>query len=484
MRLEEPTVANGMFWFPCAPDKKSSGTLRISEDGEATLEMMDHHHYGLRNVINDSDKPVRILGITSQTGVTLDGCTITNTHWSMLSQTTFMIEVVYWGAHYEEDEAVTFSKMEFSVEHLNEWLHTQPIQNLAKSEDGSEQFITYTSGMSHRWSQNDELSVSYTPPKDVRISLQNDVDMRLCFSYNATTGPFRVNISAEPYILLESRVECGIEEFLSLIHKIRAFLSFSIDKAISLGPLTGYSKELTGYRGDPAKQVPVNVYSTSDHSSLSQRKLRSTDIFLPYQAVEDQMEVILNKWIDCYQVDEFEPSINLYSAVLSQPDMYLDVKFLFYAQSLEVLHRRLSDETVMASEKFGSLRTAMLNAVPDNWKGHFCGRLNHANEPSLRRRLRMLLKDFSELYGVNSKGRESFANKVVTTRNYLTHYDKNLKSEAADDQELFDLTRKLKSLLQLHFLQLIGLDKQTIVEITRQHPSYHHRMMRLWKSHE
>ena len=223
------------------------------------------------------------------------------------------------------------------------------------------------------------------------------------------------------------------------------------------------------------------MYFDTSGSSLPQSELRGSDIFLPYQAIEGRIDAILNRWLESYQTDEFEPSINLYSAVLSQPDIYLDVKFLFFAQSLEVLHRRVSEETVMPDEEFRSIKSAMLKAVPSNWNDHFSGRLNHANEPSLRRRLRMLLKDFSELYGVNSKARESFANKVVMTRNYLTHYDKSLKSEAADDQELFDLTRKLKSLLQLHFLQLIGIDKQTIMEITRRNPSYHHRMMRLWK---
>lgn len=480
MRLEEPIVANGLFWFPGDPDRKVSGTLRVSENGEATLEMMDSHLSAFRGM-NDIDDPIRILGITNQSGVTLDECGFTSWNLGGLPQTTIRVGVVYWRVHYEEGDDIAFSKVEFSVEHLNKWLHTQPMRSLEMSDDGGEQSVAYSSGMSYRWSRNEGMSVEYAPPKDVLIKLLNGMEMRLCFSYRASSGAFESNITATPYISLESQTERHIDEFHSLVHKICAFLSFSVDRAVALESMTGYSKELIGYRGDPTKQVPVEVYFDMSGSSLPQSELRISDIFLPYQTVEGQIDAILNRWLESYQIDEFEPSINLYSAILSQPDIYLDVKFLFFAQSLEVLHRRVSDETVMSDEEFRCIRSAMLEAVPEKWKDHFCGRLNHANEPSLRRRLRMLLKDFSELYCINSKGRESFANKVVITRNYLTHYDKSLKSEAADDQGLFDLTRKLKSLLQLHFLQLIGLDKQTIAEITRRNPSYHHRMMRLWE---
>ena len=481
MRVEEPIVANGLFWFPGDPDKKSSGTLRISENGEAALEMMDSHQYGLRNIGKGADEPVRILGMTNRAGVTLDGCTITNTNWSMLSQTTFRVQVVYWRVHYEEDEDITFSKVEFSVEHLNEWLHTEPIQNLAGSEDGSEQLITYTSGMSHRWSQNGELSVSYAPPKNVLISLPNDVEMRLCFSYNATTGPFRVNLTAEPYISLESRTECGFDEFLSLIHRICAFLSFSIDRAVSLKSFTGYSEQLPGQRRGSAEQVPVEVYFQSDRTSLQQSELRESDIFLPYEAVENQIEVVLKKWLECYQTDGFEPSLNLYSAVLSQPDTYLEVKFLFFAQALEVLHRRISNEPVMPKAEFRCIKKAMLEVVPKHRRKYFADRLGFLNEPTLKQRLDELVREVQGIYGINSKGRELFVKKVGDTRNYLVHYSRRPKNTTDDNQELFDLTRQLKSLLQLHFLQLIGLDKRAITDLVESNPLYQDRMKRLWQ---
>ena len=241
MRLEEPIVANGMFWFPSDPDKKASGTLRVSENGEATLEMMDSHLSVFRGM-NDIDEPIRILGITNQSVVTLDECSVTSWNLGGLPQVTIRIGVVYWRVHYEEGEDIAFSKVEFSVEHLNKWLHTQPIRSLEMSDDGGEQSAAYSSGMSYRWSRNEGLSLEYAPPKAVLIKLRNGMEMRLCFSYRATPGAFASNITATPYISLESQAERHIDEFHSLIQKISAFVSFSVDRAVALESITGYSK--------------------------------------------------------------------------------------------------------------------------------------------------------------------------------------------------------------------------------------------------
>ena len=483
MRLEEPIVANGLFWLPSDPENKVPGTLRVSESGRATLEAMDSHHYFIRRKLETSES-IRILGVTNQANVTLDGCNVASWNWNRLTQATIRVHLVYWGAHYEEDKAISFSKVEFSTEHLNRWLHTQPTQELGSAEDGSERSIGYTSGIAYRWSRNEGVVVEYAPPKDISIKLRNGMEMRLCFSYQATPGPFEANITTKPSISLESRAECRIDEFLSLIHKICSFLSFSVDRSVLLEYLTGYSKELIEHRRDPPEQVPVKVYFETVRNSLPQSELDPSDIFLPYEAVKSQLDEVLNKWLECYQADEYAPSINLYSAVLSQPSMFLDVKFLFYAQSLEVLHRRISEETAMPDEEFKSVVGAMLEDVPEHHKEHFRAKLAYANELSLNQRLKILLEEFSELYGISGRDRNSFVRKVVVTRNYLTHYDKSLKSETANTQDLFDLTRKLKSLLQLHFLQLIGMDNESITELTKSNPLYHDLMMRLWKSNK
>lgn len=83
------------------------------------------------------------------------------------------------------------------------------------------------------------------------------------------------------------------------------------------------------------------------------------------------------------------------------------------------------------------------------------GKLMFANEIVLRKRIKRLIKPFKYLFG-NNRNREKLINRVVDTRNYLTHYDQCLKAKAAEGRDLQILCQKMEVLFQLHFLQLIG----------------------------
>jgi hypothetical protein len=54
---------------------------------------------------------------------------------------------------------------------------------------------------------------------------------------------------------------------------------------------------------------------------------------------------------------------------------------------------------------------------------------------------------------------DSFVNNVVTTRNYLTHYDDDNKKDAAQGEELREITHKTKLILDVLFLTRLGFDQ-------------------------
>ena len=354
MRLEEPIIAIGSFWIPGELERQEPGTLRVSENGEATLEMMDSGSFGFqRHFSGNDDKPMRILGTTEKGIVTLDNCRVTAASYGGLSPTRISVRFVYWGKHYDEDEDVSFSKVVISVEYLNKWLHSQYLDRNKEPEGGGIQY-TYSSGLSYHQLKNGGVSMTYIPPRNIPVKLHNGIIMRLWFSFQDTPNAFEASIKLTPYISFESTTKRPLGEFLSLIQRTCSFLSFSVDRAVSLESLAGYSDDLMTDRRGFKDYVPIEVHYRSGLESLLKSELNDSDIFLPYAVVETQIDDVLNKWLECYQVAEFEPSLNLYSAVLSQPDIYWAAKFLFLAQSLEVLHRRISDETSMPEEEFRS----------------------------------------------------------------------------------------------------------------------------------
>jgi hypothetical protein len=75
--------------------------------------------------------------------------------------------------------------------------------------------------------------------------------------------------------------------------------------------------------------------------------------------------------------------------------------------------------------------------VPEKHKEWLEEELAYSNEPTLRKRLKEILNKYSKITGSLIKNRKSFINKVVVTRNYLTHYDSNSKGQAAKGEELY-----------------------------------------------
>ena len=59
----------------------------------------------------------------------------------------------------------------------------------------------------------------------------------------------------------------------------------------------------------------------------------------------------------------------------------------------------------------------------------------------------------------NKTSVNSFINKVMNTRNYLTHYDESLKSETASEDTLREITDKLNLILYFWILKIVGLDQ-------------------------
>ena len=104
-----------------------------------------------------------------------------------------------------------------------------------------------------------------------------------------------------------------------------------------------------------------------------------------YRNVADQIEGILTKWIETYEISE--PAFNLYFASKSGGHKYLDSKFLSLAQGIETLHRRKSQEKQMLEEEFRELVANILKAIPDTEQMRWIkAKLRYANELSLRQK--------------------------------------------------------------------------------------------------
>ena len=95
-------------------------------------------------------------------------------------------------------------------------------------------------------------------------------------------------------------------------------------------------------------------------------------------------------------------------------------------------------------------------------------KLAFANEPTLKNRLEDLIETYSFAYfNERVNNRETFCKQAKDSRNYYTHFNKDLLRKALNGKELFDLTENLKLLLFSAVFKSIGIENDLFDEAVR-----------------
>lgn len=454
MRIQEPIKEPGYFWLPTQPDARLPGTLHISEACEITLEIIGVFGDPFATLA-EANSLSRIVGLIRSEYITLDSCAYKkkNLRFGGISKSIITARFAFFGVAYDDNEAITFSKFAFSVEGLDEWLAITGLKIAHNSDDMS-------------------ASIQYDRPKDIPLQLPGDIGLTFSFGYSMSGGgtEFKeAKISQKASILLLSKTEKPIEDFLSLVFKINNFICFAIDKTVSLDDVTGFSQHFTRDRGDGTpQQLSVQIYYGSIPNAEAKPKIHWSDMLFRYDQVNQGLEELLSKWFANYETSE--PAFNLYFAYKSGAQRYIDGRFLSLAQGIETLHRRNSTKTLMPPAEFKQLVQTVLGSCPSEKKQWLNARIAYGNELPLRQRLTEMIEPFQSLHGTEEE-RMAFIENVLDTRNYLTHYDEKLSNKAATGVPLWQLCMKLEALFQLHFLRLMGLPDTLIKTLATENES-------------
>ena len=453
MRIREEFKRLGNFWLPSAPKRKIPGTLSISDGGNIELEVAGHFHDDIEEALltlfnDDSDDLKRIVGLVEGYGeVTLDDCYYKGPFNFIGSPFKFFIHVgrVFTGVAYNEDEIPLFNTLTFSVEGIDEWVGISGI-NVDYQREESE--LTAT--------------ISYQPPANVSLNLGNGMQLLIRFTW--TVPEFlcikEARISQKTYFELVSENERELYEFTSVVHKIATFLCLAIDQTVSLNSMKATSdNRRRGIWDGTTELIPINIYSPSQLYAKDEPRIYQEEMLFGFEQIQNDAEKRIKNWIAVY--DKITPALNLYFLAKMGTQTYLAERFMALVQGLEAYHRRTSDEKRMDEAEFEELVENLVDQCPEEHREWLSRELKYSNEVSLSKRLRDIIKPFKDVIGNRTK-RENLIDKIVKTRNYLTHYDRSLASEAAKGKDLESLCLKMELLFQLHFLQLIGFNREQI----------------------
>ncbi|WP_126148313.1 HEPN domain-containing protein [Synechococcus elongatus] len=448
MRIKEKFKKAGYFWLPSLSENKIPGTLTIVDGGEIELEILGLFDENIER-FNDTNDLIKIIGCIEDHGpVTLEKCFFKKKGipFDPISKSIICVNRAFVGIAYVDQKDILFNDFQFSVEGIDEWVGISGIKVVENRQDR-------------------ETIISYTPPSEISLNLNNGMKLLITFHWSNPVLPSykEAKIQQKIYFKLTSDQALPTNNFIYVAHKITTLLCFALDRTVCIDHVVLTSNEIQ-YDIGHGIMIPVSIllyYASIPYVSKELRSDRYSMLFR-FEQIRDDAERIVNNWLDAY--NEVDPALNLYFSMRTGAHKYLEGKFLALAQGLETYHRRTSNSTIMDESTFEELVKGIISQCPDDKKKWLSEKLKYGNEVNLRFRIKDIIEPFKEMLG-SCQTRKRLIKDIVCTRNYLTHYNEDLKPEAVTGKELYYLCLKMEAIFQLHLLQILGFTKSEIQSV-------------------
>lgn len=442
----------GVWWLPETPEDRVPGTLEFSPVSGASLDLLDSlkdpgNHFAAfeRELL----EPGLILGLTSKgKPVTLWGCSERrkNVNLAGFTRTSFHADVALVGAHLGDAKDTRFTKVSAEYRHLDEWAGLSGF-GVTIPEDRT----THPMVIEH-----ERVAPVAAPVAGARVA----VEVRATLKDNSL-GPAREAAIRERTLLsVEYPGGRRFGEWSVLLRRLRNFLTLGV----------GASVEPLAVRAETGGGASAEVHyrpAGARGGTPPGRKVHRAEMLFSLRDIHEDFGRFLGDWFG--KAERLGPVYDLYFATAYGSPAYLDDRFLSLVQAVEAYHRRALGTTELPVEEHERRIEGIIGAAPDAHKDWLRGKLAYSNEPSLRKRLKEIMRRDPEvmepIFGDGKKERMDFVGKVVDTRNYLTHYDEGRKGTAAVGRNLHELSERLKSILEACLLREAGFKGDQLKEV-------------------
>ena len=366
-RVKETYTHRGRWWLPDSPANTKSGTLTV-EQGRATLDIEgDFGHEILEQTeTSTSFAPIassqdRILGVsTDGKRITLVDCRVAQGKMNFpgIPTTIYRAQFALIGAHFEDGEPIEFNAFDMRTSDLEAWVGSTPF---------GVEYTDPASNPEHTWltvrvAQSEELNFESPLPNGQTVRIRLSIGTQ-------GLGGFapKAELEYTRWIGLQFPAPADLQQTLKAVTELRNFLTLAIGKPLTLLSIDGYCNAKVGPQDNP---VPIKIlYDANANPDLSERATLPWEMLFTFEQARDRLVEVLNTWFEHH--DLLGPVFNLYFSLFYRPDLYLEQRFLGYAQAIETydrLRRPHARERDAAEHK--KLVAKLAAAAPDgekNW---------------------------------------------------------------------------------------------------------------------
>ncbi len=440
----------GIWWLPETPDLQVTGTLKFENENDMSLDLLGTFReittLGSGNIF----QPEIILGISDNGKI----CTLfknievqNQLNFPGIRKSKFRSNYLFIGKHFKNSEEVQFSSLQANFTNLENWLAVSPFSQEIPKDTRDEFRLT------HNWPSEfiAELSgINCIIESTHEFNIGGDSIKKVLWESNA-------------YLKITPYENKDFDWYWSLVYDLCNFLTLLIGDTIYIKRL----KAIGDGEAAPGKnrRGTIEIFFTQKKYNPKEN-IHPFEMIIPFPRISEDVERVLSLWFA--KAQQLRSVCYLFFGTFYNPSMYLQFQFLSLMQALESFHRVTKGGKYLSDVEWKPFREKLANAIPAELEAShresLKSRIKYGNEYSLRKRISELLENLDEeTLSRLSPTEKYFTGTIVDTRNYLTHYDDELKDVALKNADLYWAVQRLRILISILLLKEIGVQEKLIL---------------------
>jgi len=459
----EKFEVKGKWWLPENPERTVHGTLSYSSDTGAILHVMESFEsVTMENFYDNLYEYDIINGLAGPAGteITLYRCYIKSFHPQLYARAVsleYCARVVFKGHNFKKISDIKFRNGRINYNYLELWM-SRLAMTLTPLENGN---LTVTT--------NSLKPLIARIDDNLKISLVSFVEHSSSWEHDGYTLIFKQKACVD----IETSTDIDFDQFMEISSKIQQFFIIAINEPIWIQDL----EILVSEKGEKDKNVQVFLRIQRDFLGKN-KSIHPSEMPFSFDIISDKFEMILKNWFEKNPL--LGPVFNLYFALQYSDKMYIEHRFLNLVSFLESYHRRRFDGQFLLDQNYLEFQQKIRESIPEikddnyaDFRDKFIGSFKYGNELNLRKRLKLIYDDNKPIIRKYIKDRDQFVDRVISTRNYRTHFDKDLEGVAISDlRDYIEYNLKLKMLVEVCILKELGFGVNEIETIFSRNREY------------
>jgi hypothetical protein len=461
--LDQPFEATGKWWLPEKPERPIFGTLAYSTTG---IDLSLHGTLTEYSA-NDIMAQPRVGERFSQVfGKTTGGQLFTLTNALVKSINLNLLPAVTNG---KTALAATDGRTVVFANHLVAGGHTASfdeirLRSIRLNCSCLAPFLACNPFDSKIPAENGDWVISYKQPEPVKFRIE-PLATTLSFELSPEYKPSErsAELGWEAYAQITPDEPRSLKWFSETSWRLCDLLGLLVDERIR--PL-----ELR-FGNDEEESFDGWLLYAAKEKYEQRKRLYPDELPFCFPNITPIFPSILDKWFSA----EGTPakSIHLFRAINRKDDASVE-RFLNATKCLEAFSRSQGQSKYLDAAGYktiaDTLRAAIPTSVPDDLRTSLNSRIRFGNEHSLRKRVVSLVRSLSlDGQAIVCKSAQDFADGLVKTRNYFTHYSDDPDTVPLAGIDLYWACEKLVMLMRLLLLKHVGLDEAVIIARIKSH---------------